>query len=192
MNDVRPSPDALLAAAERENRGRLKIFLGAAPGVGKTYEMLMAGRAKRAEGVDVVIGVVETHGRKETEALVSGFELIPRAVVDYKGRPLEEMDLDAILTRHPRWSLFRDGCPGGESLADIEARADRLIASLRALDAPVLLFSSGHFLRALAARWVGLGVEGGAKLTLDTASVSVLGYDHDLTEPAIRQWNARR
>ena len=78
MTDARPSPDALLEQAERESRGRLKIFLGAAPGVGKTYEMLMSGRAKLADGVDVVIGVVETHGRKETEALVSGFEVIPR------------------------------------------------------------------------------------------------------------------
>lgn len=105
MTDARPSPDALLEQAERESRGRLKIFLGAAPGVGKTYEMLMSGRAKLAEGVDVVIGVVETHGRKETEALVSGFELIPRVKIDYKGRPLEEMDLDAILARHPQLVL---------------------------------------------------------------------------------------
>ena len=105
MNDGRPSPDALLAEAERENRGRLKIFLGAAPGVGKTYEMLMSGRAKLAEGIDVVIGVVETHGRKETEALVAGFEVIPRVLVDYKGRPLEEMDLDAVLARRPQLVL---------------------------------------------------------------------------------------
>jgi two-component system sensor histidine kinase KdpD len=105
MNDARPSPDALLEQAERENRGRLKIFLGAAPGVGKTYEMLQSGRAKRAEGVDVVIGVVETHGRKETEALTAGFEVIPRVAIDYKGRPLEEMDLDAILARRPQLVL---------------------------------------------------------------------------------------
>ncbi|TIO79949.1 MAG: sensor histidine kinase KdpD, partial [Mesorhizobium sp.] len=68
----RPSPDALLEHAEREGRGRLRIFLGAAPGVGKTYEMLLAGRARRADGIDVAIGVVETHGRKETQALVEG------------------------------------------------------------------------------------------------------------------------
>jgi len=97
----RPSPDALLQRAERETRGRLKIFLGAAPGVGKTYEMLTAGRAKIADGVDVVIGVVETHGRKETQALVEGFEVIARTAVDYKGRKLEEMDIDAILKRRP-------------------------------------------------------------------------------------------
>ncbi|TIP42333.1 MAG: sensor histidine kinase KdpD, partial [Mesorhizobium sp.] len=80
-SENRPSPDALLEHAEREGRGRLRIFLGAAPGVGKTYEMLMAGRARRADGVDVVIGIVETHGRKETQALVDGYEVIPRRLV---------------------------------------------------------------------------------------------------------------
>lgn len=99
--DVRPSPDALLENVQREGRGRLKIFLGAAPGVGKTYEMLMSGRARKAEGRDVIIGVVETHGRKETQALVDGFEAIPRKDVDYKGRRLQEMDLDAVLERWP-------------------------------------------------------------------------------------------
>lgn len=97
----RPSPDALLEKAEQETRGRLKIFLGAAPGVGKTYEMLMSGRARKGDGDDVVIGVVETHGRKETEALTAGFEIIPRKRVSYKGRALEEMDLNAILERRP-------------------------------------------------------------------------------------------
>ncbi|RLP28107.1 sensor histidine kinase KdpD [Mesorhizobium sp. YM1C-6-2] len=97
----RPSPDALLESANREGRGRLKIFLGAAPGVGKTYEMLMSGRARRTDGVDVVIGVVETHRRRETEALLDGFEVIPRARIPYKGQALEEMDLDAILARRP-------------------------------------------------------------------------------------------
>ncbi len=98
---ARPSPDALLEKARQETRGRLKIFLGAAPGVGKTYEMLESGRAKMSDGVDVVIGIVETHGRKETQALVDGFEVIPRVKIDYKGRPLEEMDIDAILARRP-------------------------------------------------------------------------------------------
>jgi len=99
--EKRPSPEALLDNARREARGRLKIFLGAAPGIGKTYEMLISGRARKADGVDVVIGVVETHGRKETEALTDGFEIIPRVKVPYKGRVLEEMDLDAILARRP-------------------------------------------------------------------------------------------
>ena len=75
---MRPSPDALLEKAVQETRGRLKIFLGAAPGVGKTYEMLMSGRARKSDGDDVVIGVVATHGRRETEALVGGLEVIPR------------------------------------------------------------------------------------------------------------------
>ncbi|MCJ9744750.1 two-component sensor histidine kinase, partial [Neorhizobium sp. SHOUNA12A] len=100
-SENRPSPDALLEHAERETRGRLKIFLGAAPGVGKTYEMLMSGRARRADGLDVVIGVVETHGRQETEALVEGFEIVPRKAIDYRGQQLDEMDLDAILARRP-------------------------------------------------------------------------------------------
>ena len=97
----RPSPDALLREAQQEERGRLKIFLGAAPGVGKTYGMLTAARAKKADGADVVIGVVETHGRKETEALLQGLEIIPRRMIAYKGHTLAEMDLDAILARKP-------------------------------------------------------------------------------------------
>lgn len=103
----RPSPDALLAKASKEESraGRLKIFIGAAPGVGKTYEMLLEARARLKEGADVVVGVVETHGRKETEALTEGLELIPRTRVDYKDRQLEEMDIDAILARHPQLAL---------------------------------------------------------------------------------------
>src|SRR6201995_1998184 len=104
----RPSPEALLAAAKQEGRGRLKIFLGAAPGVGKTYEMLLSAQAKRRDGVDVVVGVVETHGRRETEALLEGLEVIPRQQVEYKGHLLAEMDLDAILTRHPHLVLVEE------------------------------------------------------------------------------------
>src|SRR5690349_3171494 len=91
----RPSPDALLEAARREESraGRLKIFIGAAPGVGKTYEMLQQARARKRDGYDIVIGVVETHGRKETEALLEGLEVIPRRVLDYRGQALDEMDL---------------------------------------------------------------------------------------------------
>lgn len=102
---TRPSPDALLKAAEREGRGKLKIFLGAAPGVGKTYEMLSAARRRRQEGVDVVVGVVETHGRAETEAQLAGLEVIPRRRVEYKSRTLTEMDIDAVLKRRPKLVL---------------------------------------------------------------------------------------
>ncbi|MGK6325311.1 DUF4118 domain-containing protein [Sphingomonas sp. DT-51] len=101
----RPDPNALLRQAAEEGRGRLKIFLGAAPGVGKTYEMLAEGAARRRDGVDVVIGVVETHGRVETEALTRGHEIVPRREVAYEGRTLREMDLDAILARAPRLVL---------------------------------------------------------------------------------------
>ena len=101
----RPSPEALLEAAKHEARGRLKIFLGAAPGVGKTYEMLLSAQARRRDGVDVVVGVVEAHGRRETEVLLEGLEVIPRQQVDYKGHLLAEMDLDAILRRRPRLVL---------------------------------------------------------------------------------------
>lgn len=103
--DTGPSPDPLMKKAEQEKRGRLKIFLGAAPGVGKTYEMLMSGRALLADGMDVVIGVVETHGRQETQALTEGYEIIPCARVEYKGHVLKEMDLDAVLERRPQLVL---------------------------------------------------------------------------------------
>ncbi len=105
VRDQRPSPEALLAQAKQEGRGRLKIFLGAAPGVGKTYEMLEAAQTKRREGADLVVGFVETHGRKETEALLAGLETVNRRKIDYKGRSIEEMDLDAILARGPKLVL---------------------------------------------------------------------------------------
>ena len=105
MNDGRPSPDALLAEANRATRGRLKVFLGAAPGVGKTYEMLVTAANQKRDGVDVVVGVAETHGRKETIALLDGLEIVPRRQVDYRGHVVDEMDLDAILARRPKLVL---------------------------------------------------------------------------------------
>ena len=103
--DDRPSPEGLLLQAKREGRGKFKIFLGAAPGVGKTYEMLSQARRRRLDGVDVVIGVVETHGRIETDALTKGFEQIAKKRSLYKGRVIAEMDLDAILQRRPQLVL---------------------------------------------------------------------------------------
>src|ERR1700704_6058434 len=100
--EARPSPEALLDAAEKEGRGALKIFLGAAPGVGKTYEMLQSAQARRKDGYDIVVGVVETHGRRETEALLDGLEIVPRRSIEYKGQCLEEMDLDGIISRRPQ------------------------------------------------------------------------------------------
>lgn len=101
----RPSPEALLESVARESQGRLKIFLGAAPGVGKTYEMLLAGAKRKREGADVVIGVVETHGRVETEALIEGLEVVPRKRVSYRGSDFSEMDIDAIIARRPHLVL---------------------------------------------------------------------------------------
>src|ERR1700742_2730620 len=97
----RASPDALLALAKREGRGHLKIFLGAAPGVGKTYAMLTAARAENTGGRDVVAGLVETHGRRETEQLIEGLEVLPRRPLAYRNQMMQEFDLDAALARRP-------------------------------------------------------------------------------------------
>ena len=110
MNDAeRPNPDALLASlrkeAARQRRGRLKVFLGMCPGVGKTYAMLEAARRELAAGTDIVIGYVETHGRKETDDLAAGLPAVPRKAVDYRGLTLPEMDLDAVLARRPQLAL---------------------------------------------------------------------------------------
>ena len=97
----RPDPDALLKEANRAGRGRLKVFLGMSPGVGKTYEMLQQAARRKAQGVDVVVGVVETHGRADTQALLTGLEVMARKPIEYKGRKLLEFDLDAALARKP-------------------------------------------------------------------------------------------
>ena len=103
---------------------------------------------------------------------------------DYEGRRTAE-----ILAERPDWRLFRDGCPGGESPDQVGARADRVVNRLRAGRGNVLLFSSGHFLRVLAARWLGLEPAIGRYFLLSTASLSALGYEHDFSEPVIRLWN---
>jgi probable phosphoglycerate mutase len=102
----------------------------------------------------------------------------------YEGRRTAE-----IHAERPGWLIFRDGCPGGESPVQVAARADRVVRRVRAVEGNVLLFSSGHFLRTLAARWLGLEPAAGARFALSTASLSVLGYEHDLSEPVIRLWN---
>lgn len=100
-HDRRPDPDALLALADRDRRGKLTVFLGAAPGVGKTYAMLSRAARLRADGADIVVGLVETHGRSETAKLLDGLEVLPRSRVSHRGRMLEEFDLDATLKRRP-------------------------------------------------------------------------------------------
>ena len=103
---------------------------------------------------------------------------------DYEGRRTVE-----IQAERPDWQLFRDGCPGGESPDQVGARADRVVSGVRAVQGDVLLFSSGHFLRVFAARWLGLEPAGGRYFLLSTASLSALGYEHNLSEPVIRLWN---
>jgi len=105
IKDQRPNPDELLDKMQREKvkaqRGKLKLFFGASAGVGKTYAMLAAARQMRAQGVDVVVGVVETHGRKETQAMCEGLEILPLKDIPYRGRVLKEFDLDGALARKP-------------------------------------------------------------------------------------------
>ncbi|TMJ39532.1 MAG: sensor histidine kinase KdpD, partial [Alphaproteobacteria bacterium] len=99
--EPRPSPDTLLKLVERRTRGKLKIFLGASPGVGKTYAMLSGARRLKAEGRDVVVGLVETHGQADTAALLEGLEVLPPRTIIYKNQSLMEFDVDAALTRRP-------------------------------------------------------------------------------------------
>lgn len=105
MSDLRPDPDALLSRVEREEnqkrRGRLKIFFGVAAGVGKTYAMLLAAQAKRLENIDVVVGLVETHQRQETVAVLQGLEVLSPKLVKHRSTVQREFDLDGTLKRHP-------------------------------------------------------------------------------------------
>jgi probable phosphoglycerate mutase len=120
--------------------------------------------------------------------------LLPRARIDpdlvewnygdYEGQRTTE-----ILARRPGWNVFRDGCPGGESPPEILARAMRVVQRLRSAAGNAVIFSSGHFLRVLAACWLGLDASAGALWILDTASLSAVGYEHDRTQPVIRFWN---
>jgi broad specificity phosphatase PhoE len=106
---------------------------------------------------------------------------------EYEGRRTKE-----IHERRPDWQLFRDGCPGGETPDQVGERGDRIVARVRRVSGNVLLFSSGHFLRVLTARWLGLDASAGRYFILDAASLSILGYEHNQSEPAVRLWNDAR
>ncbi|MGN8095985.1 MULTISPECIES: histidine phosphatase family protein [Methylobacterium] len=130
--------------------------------------------------------------RAATTCALAGFgdrRMIDPDLAEWDYGAYEGRTTKAILAERPDWRLFRDGCPGGETAADVGVRADRVIARARARDADLIVFSSAHVLRVLAARWIGLEPRGGALLVLGTASVSVLGYEHDRTEPVLRAWN---
>lgn len=115
-------------------------------------------------------------------------EILPD-LVEWDYGDYEGVRTHDIHKTRPGWQLFRDGCPNGEMPADVGARADRVVARLRAIGGDVLCFSSGHFLRVLAARWLGLPPAQGTLLLLGTASLSALSYEHNLDEPAIKLWN---
>jgi two-component system, OmpR family, sensor histidine kinase KdpD len=122
-----PTPEHFLSLIRQQQRGRLKVYLGFAAGVGKTYEMLQEAHRLKRQGIDIVIGIVETHGRAETAALVDGLEQVPRRRIEYRGVTLEEMDLDAVLARHPTIVLVDElahtNAPGsshGKRFQDIE------------------------------------------------------------------------
>jgi len=106
---------------------------------------------------------------------------------EYEGRRSVE-----IHAQRPKWNLFRDGCPGGETPGQVGVRADRVVRQIRQLQGDILLFSSGHFLRVLAARWLGLEPAAGRLFILSTASLSALSYEHNLSEPVIRLWDDSR
>ena len=135
----RPTPDALLARIKGKDRARLRIYIGAAPGVGKTYEMLREAHALRANGVDVVVGLVETYGRRDTEAQVRDLEVVGRRNVPYRGTTLEEMDLDAILARRPAAcvvdELAHTNAPGSRHLKRYEDVLELLDAGIHVLTA---------------------------------------------------------
>jgi probable phosphoglycerate mutase len=114
---------------------------------------------------------------------------VDRLLVEWNYGEYEGQTSAEIRRTRPDWDLFRDGCPGGETVADVSRRADCVVDRLHAAPGNVLLFSSGHFLRVLAARWLNLDASMGGRLLLSTASLSMLGYEHDLLHPVIRLWN---
>jgi two-component system, OmpR family, sensor histidine kinase KdpD len=137
---VRPTADALLARIKEENQARLRIYIGAAPGVGKTYEMLQEAHALLARGLDVVVGMVETYGRADTDAQLRDLELIPRRKVDYRGVTMEEMDVDAIIRRRPQVCLV-------DELAHTNVRGSR--NSKRYQDVLEIVDASIHVMTAV-------------------------------------------
>jgi broad specificity phosphatase PhoE len=130
--------------------------------------------------------------RAATTCELAGFGAVAERdpeLVEWNYGEYEGLRTTEIHARRPDWNLFRDGCPGGESPEQAAARADRVVKRLREVNGNVLVFSSGHFLRTLAARWLGLEPGGGKYFLLGTASLSALGYENNLAQPAIKLWN---
>src|SRR5262245_41224092 len=135
----RPSGDQMLARIQSTERARLRIYIGAAPGVGKTYSMLEDAHAFRREGVDIVIGLIETYGRADTEAQIGDLEIVPKRKVEYRGVVLEEMDVDAILARQPQMcvvdELAHTNAPGSRHQKRYEDVVDLLNSGISVLTA---------------------------------------------------------
>jgi probable phosphoglycerate mutase len=117
---------------------------------------------------------------------------VNRDLLEWNYGQYEGLRTAEIHVERPEWRLFRDGCPGGESPEQVAERADRVLSAVRGVRADVLVFSSGHFLRVLAARWLGLQPAAGRFFVLSTASLSALGYEHNLCQPVIRLWDDTR
>jgi broad specificity phosphatase PhoE len=139
--------------------------------------------------VKVLTSPLQRATRTSELAGFGGVAEVDPDLVEWNYGDYEGVRTDEIRANQPGWELFRDGCPNGESPADVAARADLVVARVRAIKGNVLIFSSGHFLRVFAARWLGLEPITGKYLMLDTASLSALSYEHDMCDPAIRFWN---
>ena len=147
---------------------------------------------ERLEGLKFARVFTSPLQRAERTCELAGFGKaaeVDRDLVEWNYGQYEGRRTAEILAERPDWRLFRDGCPDGESPVQVGARADRVIQRVRSVSGDVLLFSSGHFLRVLAARWLGLEPAGGRYFLLSTASLSALGFEHDPSEPVIRLWD---
>jgi broad specificity phosphatase PhoE len=156
---------------------------------GKDNAVRLGQRLKRLTFAKVFTSPLQ---RASLTAKLAGFGDVAEVdpdLVEWNYGEYEGLTSKQIYAQRPDWELFHDGCPGGESPDQVAARADRVISRARAINGNVLLFSSGHFLRMLGARWLGLPALGGRYFLLSTASLSLLGYEHNLSEPVVRLWN---
>jgi probable phosphoglycerate mutase len=149
--------------------------------------------AERLRGLTFAKVFVSPLQRARRTCELAGFGAVAEIdpdLVEWDYGQYEGLRTSEIRAARPDWQLFRDGCPGGESVRQVASRADRVVSRIRAVDADVLLFSSGHFIRVLTSRWLGLAPSPNARLfMLSTASLSALGYEQDLSRPVIQLWN---
>ena len=147
---------------------------------------------KRLAGLTLAKVFTSPSQRATRTCKLAGFAAVAevdRNLVEWDYGKYEGLRTAEIHAMRPGWQLFRDGCPGGESPDQVAARADQVVSRVRAIEGDVLIFSSGHFLRMLAARWIGLEPASGRLFLLNTASLSALGYEHNLSQPVIRFWD---